>query len=374
MTEPSVDEWHLVSDLHLGTEGSERQSAAFVRFLDALRDGCETGHTDLVLLGDVFELYPENSDGINLASLRSSLSRLHANLTNHPDVLEALASVLRSGIGVRVVPGNHDLDFHRFEVQDALREALRVAGAGSAADITFHPWIYSVPGVLHAEHGHRYHDINAVPVNPVLPSNELFLPAATRAVHDERPFALAVLAAIRNEGRPWFRRRPLLWPPETTKLASSMSVDPIAVQRLDRLASPTILSTVARLLRSAMQGSRHAGEYLERSAPNISAAFRSLNPRPVVHAFGHTHRATIRGLSTGAVYANCGTWTERYPRPHPEPTDRKYTWLRVRRHTSTAQVAVLEWLDDRSVNRTISALEVPLRGSSPRGIRIPGAS
>jgi hypothetical protein len=53
----------------------------------------------------------------------------------------------------------------RTPVQRHLRRLLARAGgiAEDAVDLTVYPWLYYVPGLLYAEHGHQYHDLNSFP-------------------------------------------------------------------------------------------------------------------------------------------------------------------------------------------------------------------
>lgn len=358
-------DWHLVSDVHLGLPGSERDAAAFARFLSAVDQRRTETRTDLVLLGDVFELYPDlGVSAEDVVTPASARARLDAVLGGQAEVLQALAQLVRSGVGVRIVPGNHDLDLHRPELQERLMEELGAGGGAGVGEVTFHPWIYWVPGVLHAEHGHRYHDINVVPADPLCADGAIVLPAATRAALDPRPFAVAVLDALRRDGRPWLRRRPQLTADRAAKLGREIGVEGAVVQDLDALASPTVASTVARLAVTAARGPGTAGDYLQRQAPDIAAAFR--DGGPVVHAFGHTHRAACTLLAGGSVYANCGTWTGEFFSGEADPADRWYTSLRVSCRGGEVDVALLEWLDQSGSERTVRSAAVGSASASPR--------
>jgi len=84
-----------VSDLHLGFDASDK--AAFIRFLGKLQSDASV--TDLVLLGDVVDMWRRDSSGIFLE--------------NH-DVLDIVIS-LQKKMRVHYVAGNHD--FHVLKLQ-----------------------------------------------------------------------------------------------------------------------------------------------------------------------------------------------------------------------------------------------------------------
>ncbi len=84
-----------VSDLHLGFESSDK--AAFVRFLENIQS--DRNVTDLVLLGDVVDMWRRDSSGIFLE--------------NH-DVIDLVIG-LQKKIRVHYVAGNHD--YHVLKLQ-----------------------------------------------------------------------------------------------------------------------------------------------------------------------------------------------------------------------------------------------------------------
>ena len=84
-----------VSDLHLGFDSSDK--ASFIRFLDTLQN--DSGVTDLVLLGDIVDMWRRDSSGIFLE--------------NH-EVLDLIID-LQKKMQVHYVAGNHD--FHLLKLQ-----------------------------------------------------------------------------------------------------------------------------------------------------------------------------------------------------------------------------------------------------------------
>jgi len=86
----------LVSDLHLGYENSDK--TAFNRFLDSLKQ--DTKATDLVLLGDIVDMWRRDSSGVFLE--------------NH-DIFEKIV-LLSKKMNVHYVAGNHD--YHVLKLQN----------------------------------------------------------------------------------------------------------------------------------------------------------------------------------------------------------------------------------------------------------------
>jgi len=84
-----------VSDLHLGFDSSDK--AAFIRFLDTLQS--DPGVTDLVLLGDIVDMWRRDSSGIFLENY---------------EVLDLILD-LQKKMQVHYVAGNHD--FHLIRLQ-----------------------------------------------------------------------------------------------------------------------------------------------------------------------------------------------------------------------------------------------------------------
>lgn len=91
-----------------------------------------------------------------------------------PDFFAGLRRFLGAGFPIDVVSGNHDVDLVRPAVRTRLRELLGTGGGeGDGGGVRFHPWIYYVPGVLYAEHGHQHAALSAFTrvVAPYLPGD-----------------------------------------------------------------------------------------------------------------------------------------------------------------------------------------------------------
>lgn len=172
----------IVSDLHLSAVSRPRTStlnreqdspldAAFAGFLDYLWERAikENRKLRLVILGDLFDFLKvegklPGDDGSPVdTSEEATLAKLDRIAESHPKVFEALGRFVAAAFPLDIVPGNHDIELIRQSAQEQFKKLVLRFSARSGADVSirFHPWIYHEPGVLYAEHGHQYHDINS---------------------------------------------------------------------------------------------------------------------------------------------------------------------------------------------------------------------
>lgn len=115
--------------------------------------------------------------GLGSASAHAA-HKMRAVAARHFRVFEALSAFVAEGHRVVIVRGNHDVEFHWEEAQQAFVEALAErarlddeARVAFAARVEFAPWFYYVEGLLYVEHGHQYdatcsHEHPLVPVSP----------------------------------------------------------------------------------------------------------------------------------------------------------------------------------------------------------------
>src|SRR5207244_1060016 len=260
---------------------------AFSRFVDHLRDS----NADLLLLGDALD-FLEAGPPTTGAPKRIDTSEAAARATldwigrRHAPFFAALGRFTADGHHLHVVPGNHDLELLRAPTQARFCELVGTAtGDHDVVDgsVTFHPWIFHVPGLLYAEHGHQYHDINAVStlLRPELPGrpDRLALPIAsylaerrTRlAVHAVRP-AVALSSPPLARPRHSYRRDAL------TSANLPVDLDAATLAGLDRLSETNAVSILRRLAGYAWHGARNAAtqrdDYLHRGATAIDRVLR----------------------------------------------------------------------------------------------------
>jgi hypothetical protein len=93
----------------------------------------------------------------------ATLAKLERRAAGHPAVFSALGAFAASALRISIIVGNHDIELIRASTRDRFLELVsRLSGNPHVAGrITFHPWIYYVPGLLYAEHGSQYHDLNS---------------------------------------------------------------------------------------------------------------------------------------------------------------------------------------------------------------------
>ena len=167
-----------ISDLHIAAGYDERTGTfsrtedffydgAFARFLDHLEKSGRRWR--LVLLGDIFDFLqvelgpPPTADQDLDVSEATTLAKLERMARGHPELFAALGRFAAAGFPVDVLPGNHDVELIRPATQARFRELVAHASGRpeAGANIAFHPWFLLLPGLLYAEHGHQYDDVNS---------------------------------------------------------------------------------------------------------------------------------------------------------------------------------------------------------------------
>jgi hypothetical protein len=137
------------------------------RFVDEL--STQLGNTGsgirLVLLGDMLDLTRLDARVPRVGAVAASIQRLESIADAHAEVFEALGRFVTVGGDLDVVVGNHDLDLANPAVQERFIGLLGMPALGPGKKrISFHRWFLYLRDVVYAEHGHRYHDINVVPI------------------------------------------------------------------------------------------------------------------------------------------------------------------------------------------------------------------
>ncbi len=320
----------IVSDLHLGAHDDSFYDDAFSRFVDHLRDSS----ADLLLLGDALD-FLEAGPYTTGAHKRIDTSEAAARATldwigrRHAPFFAALGRFTADGHHVHVVPGNHDLELLRAPTQARFCELVGTAnGDHDVVDgsVTFHPWIFHVPELLYAEHGHQYHDINAVstllrPEQPGRP-DRLALPLASYLAEGRLRFVVhAARYAVMLSGPALARRRAAYRRDALTPAAASVDLDASTLAALDRISETDAVAILRRLVGCALQGAssgatqRH--DYMHRGARAIDQVLRGVGAEVPHLVFGHTHVAERFPLTSEAgatEYLNCGTWSPFLPR------------------------------------------------------------
>jgi UDP-2,3-diacylglucosamine pyrophosphatase LpxH len=345
----------VVSDLHVGAHDDPFYDGAFARFLDHVG---ETG-AELLLLGDALDFVEARPRAIGRrtpidTSERAACATLEWIARRHQAFFDAIAGYVGRGRPVHVVPGNHDLELMRTSAQTRFCELVARGGRSEdrAGAVVFHPWIFYVPGLLYAEHGHQHHDINAVdtllqPEDPDRPG-QLALPLASHLVAGRPRFALrAARHAVHLSGsalarrRAEYRRHALA--PETARVPLPAAT----LGALDRLSEARPSAILGRLLRQAVRRRpgqpTQQGGYLHAGATAVDRVLQESGAAVPHLAFGHTHIAERFPVHARAEYINCGTWSPFVPRGL-DPAGGRLTFARV---SPGGGARVLRW-DDAS--------------------------
>ncbi|MCA9470366.1 MAG: metallophosphoesterase [Nitrospira sp.] len=146
-----TDRWHPMEDFRW-----PRQFGLFLERID--HDG--KGNTDLIINGDMFELWQSRLDDCqdNRAkdlgcTEEESLRRLQHVVNFHHGELQALGSFAKRGNNrLIIIPGNHDAALLFPTVKEAVLKAI---GGGQQVHISTNGYWLSADGLIYAEHGHQ---------------------------------------------------------------------------------------------------------------------------------------------------------------------------------------------------------------------------
>lgn len=86
--------------------------------------------------------------------------KLRIIMEHFHDFFASLAKFVSIGNQLKIITGNHDLEFSFKEIQALFIEELSKLATSNydifVKNINFHSWFYYEPGILYAEHGHQY--------------------------------------------------------------------------------------------------------------------------------------------------------------------------------------------------------------------------
>jgi UDP-2,3-diacylglucosamine pyrophosphatase LpxH len=305
----------FISDAHLDLEPQQRPTdEALTGFLDDVAHASHRSTTQLVLLGDMFELLGPLGGGVAAA-----VKRLDEIVACRPQVVAALSRCVQAGVAVDVVAGNHDLDLVRPAVAARLRVQLGVAADDEAVRVW--PWLYVVPGVLYAEHGNQHHDLNRFPsiLDPYSPHDpeELFTPPlATRDrlvaanAFTRRRHAATIACSLSSSWRGELAARRSAHAVLTRVYAEELGLDATLVLELERLSRVRMARMARRLAeRLVTQRGEPPDAYLLSAGRAVHRLTATRGAATPFYVFGHTHVARDLPLDGSSRYLNCGTWS-----------------------------------------------------------------
>jgi len=168
----------VVSDLHLGKSDEledfvSENEMAFCSFLKDQSDNFPNEEVDLVLLGDVLDLWQvatetekhaSESDQIDISvNEELDIGRGREIVSAHPNTFNALRGFLEANPdGRRIVcnPGNHDHSLIQPGVRDVVVKAIAQGDAALRKKIDFKNWYENTEFGIYAEHGNQFDEDN----------------------------------------------------------------------------------------------------------------------------------------------------------------------------------------------------------------------
>ena len=420
-----IRETIFLSDVHLagGLHNDHLQNEALAAFLEQLGQDAAGEQTQLVLLGDVFDILAArahlDAPFCGILDEVSALMALDIILTRHSRVLCALSQLMTSGVPIHIVLGNHDIDLVRPAVQERLFQRLGSLsdGARPVGRLVVHPWVYWRPGLVYAEHGHQHHDINsyASPLHPFRGQSDRLdaSPAAWRdlrlsRVRRELLTLQSIWRRLGNQeqslaelGSMSMSRSMSMSIPQPTssvttsnrsKSSTPYQVAPceeaLPAEVLRELANQTAKpnwATVRRIVSGMASTKKHqetnSGSYLLDAATQVNGALHRFDCAVPLYVFGHNHIGEVRSSPGRPVYANTGTWSAYLPRPFEDIQDgRRCTFIRLTERLSegVAEVNLCRWDPATSTSEIVGPTTIVLTGiktaaTYPREFRAPGS-
>jgi hypothetical protein len=300
----------------------------------------------------------------------------------HGTVLEALGRCVRSGVGLHVVGGNHDIELIRPASASLFTGFLGLEPGDPR--VRFSPWVLHEPGVVYAEHGNQHHDLNRLPTLlsvrqagdrqvdlPVTPlgaasAGQPWCPGEGAAVSR---VARSLWAARRHEQlarTAWYQD---LLAREAVDLAmSSQALAELAA--VSRFGPGTALAATARRTVERRLGSTRPGTYL---APRAAAIHRILTRHGMpaaAYVFGHNHRAErlhLPGRPPG-TYLNTGTWSSEVRGNGPDSVDPQlFPYVRVAAGPDGTDADLFFW-------SAWQGLRERRRGATAEDLRVEGSA
>ncbi len=368
----------IISDLHLA-DGQNPSSKSWSRYEQFFYDTVFAQFLEhqiaearrvnkrihLLLLGDIFDF--AHTPGLSsIAHKRSVLNqgtariKLEKIFAGHVQFFAALGSFISAGHPISILPGNHDAALVLTDIQGRLLELVgQYSPSQNPADlIHFYPWFYYLPGVLYAEHGQQYHDINAFttmlkPYSPWTPTEiELTLGGCLDESLIELVFQVSPQPEIRgsvlgtllrtyfNQPRSLFASRRILWHFISTTLrilatrsspatrsrrrtywketlpvfAEQTGFSSNTLETLDRLSQVSNWNLFQRILKTTTSRGSHSPKehYLFLAAQRIYTHLQVESKNVPFYVFGHSHQHRRIRLfdqpDTGGEFLNTGSW------------------------------------------------------------------
>jgi UDP-2,3-diacylglucosamine pyrophosphatase LpxH len=146
---PDSDRIVVISDLHLGIDDSFSETVKNKAYIVAFLNQLTASDVDeLVIDGDLLDQWFVPTSYTQPADLKDFFTK---DADNNKTVIEAIKSVMKSGIKVTYIPGNHDMLLNQ-EILSAL-----IPGINQARDVDgLGTYRTGARSEIAIEHGHRY--------------------------------------------------------------------------------------------------------------------------------------------------------------------------------------------------------------------------
>lgn len=387
MSDPDSCVIWLLSDLHLASDPDGpafERSCALANLLSDLairrRDDPDGSHR-LVILGDFMDL-PNTT-------FRAARDEVELIAARHAKVFKALFGLVSAGVDIVVVPGNHDIELSDNETFAVLDQHMR-AGEATTGRLRLVRWVFYVPGLVYAEHGNQYHDINwfSTLLDPAVRgagdevhrTSARWLSELRRTLANRPPRIRSVLEAANGLALSLLRQPPWALSQADylnviSRFASEIRVDDAAARDLHsitrrgpmrifvRLAQKLVRTSVRRLQsvlgpqRGRLLGSEETDAYLLRALPHIVEVTRRHDMIVPWYVFGHTHVARCVAMGEGATYLNTGTWTSQLPPSRAADGEAWLTFVEATPHDAK----LLRWVDSDRRCEEVSTDRPPAR-------------
>ena len=321
----------VVADMHMAAGSHEAffddgRLAALVHTL--AREAQVAPPPHLVVLGDLFDFSLVELAGgggrrldTSAAAVREKLARI---ASEHALVFGALRALVAAGARIDVVPGNHDLELL---LPPVWRDFRSLVAPGREERLVLRPWIFHVPGVVYAEHGHQHHDVNRVPdllrlrergPAPVPAGTALTDWVVGRRAGDSAARGTARL--VRRLGG-WlsYRQRARADAAygeavEAEAAEVGLPADAVsAIHALDPDGAPRALARTARRVASGRLSRGPHTPYMQDAALSVHRVLAAWGASVPFYLTGHTHVSVDVPLDDGARYLNPGTWSTMRP-------------------------------------------------------------
>lgn len=310
----------------------------------------------------------------------------------HHHFFSSLGFLLTNGFYVDIIPGNHDIELILTESQDHFKSLMQRHTEKNivAQNLNFSNWVYHIPGILYAEHGNQYHDINSfvtllAPMkssqtgdisHPIGSYFDLYLsylseyttkyqknthnlllhsnnktrkhPAVyLRQLRGHLYFFWQVAKFLICRSGPWMstKRHKYRLDKFTPTYSKQVHFPPSILEALDDIAAVHSTRLLSRTIRKLILRNRTTKNefYLESAAKKIHSVLKQQGYQVPFYLFGHSHVPAKLPLDEYSFYLNTGTWCLNKT-PENVSNESLYPYIHIRwSKQSQPEGEILQW-------------------------------